>query len=452
LWRAVQMLGTGIAETGDETGLSEALALPDLDDLDLAKNTLREIHSILVAIGQEKEAAAVAEMIRPALPEMEKGVGVFPRQPLEIDIRPIKAGDVEPGGKGQRKATFADIIGPLEREIELTRDVALTREEISTLLSAELRLKRELNASERETLLAARETLEQRERMMEFGPRPGRPGEPWTGRPVPGPSREEVLEPEATEVIRNTRTETEMYAAAQQKLKDLLDASAISQDDYNRGLVQLQSQLGQTAQGYETAMEAGRIFASTAASGITDAIAAGENIGVTFQNIARSIAEAVFEMLLFQAIMRAIGAPAGTGPMGGTTQATGLHALFAQHGGPVKRGQPYIVGEAGPELFVPEAGGRVFSNPDTTRLINGGGGRGTGGGGPAGGGDVNVNGPLNVVVTNNAKNTEVGVQESEGGQRLDILIDEVTAGNIRPGTATSRAMRDRFGLNFQTRR
>ena len=33
-----------------------------------------------------------------------------------------------------------------------------------------------------------------------------------------------------------------------------------------------------------------------------------------------------------------------------------------QNGGPVQAGQPYLVGEAGPELFVPSQNGQVISN------------------------------------------------------------------------------------------
>jgi hypothetical protein len=42
-----------------------------------------------------------------------------------------------------------------------------------------------------------------------------------------------------------------------------------------------------------------------------------------------------------------------------------------QHGGPVSAYSPYIVGEAGPELFVPNTSGRIVPN---NQLGNGGGG------------------------------------------------------------------------------
>jgi lambda family phage tail tape measure protein len=46
-------------------------------------------------------------------------------------------------------------------------------------------------------------------------------------------------------------------------------------------------------------------------------------------------------------------------------------------GGPVTAGQPYIVGEQGPELFLPNTGGTVMSNGSLNSMARGGGGGGT---------------------------------------------------------------------------
>ena len=57
-----------------------------------------------------------------------------------------------------------------------------------------------------------------------------------------------------------------------------------------------------------------------------------------------------------------------------------LMALFGlASGGPAKAGQPYIVGEEGPELFIPKQSGTVIPN-DTTMGIMGAGGPSVGGG------------------------------------------------------------------------
>ena len=47
-----------------------------------------------------------------------------------------------------------------------------------------------------------------------------------------------------------------------------------------------------------------------------------------------------------------------------------LSALGLAHGGPVSQGSPYLVGEAGPEVFVPAQSGSVISNRDVKGLIS----------------------------------------------------------------------------------
>ena len=41
-----------------------------------------------------------------------------------------------------------------------------------------------------------------------------------------------------------------------------------------------------------------------------------------------------------------------------------------QHGGPVSAGRPYIVGEAGPEMFVPSGSGRIEPNSSSGATVD----------------------------------------------------------------------------------
>jgi tape measure domain-containing protein len=284
----------------------------------------------------------------------------------------------------------------------------------------------------------------------ETAPRPPEaPGAGAGGRPrgpmiAPAPMSREQAQSFDLEVVSTHRGGAVEYATDLDELRRAGQEAAQAQRE-------LAEATGMTEQQFQTAMEAARIFASTASSGIVEAITAGDSLGETFQNITRSIAEAVAEMLIFQAIMAAIGGPAGPGG-----PATGLFGLFGgkQHGGRVERDRPYLVGEAGPELFVPQSAGRIVNNPDTTRLLSSGAG---GGGAPwpgaAAGGGVNVQlQSAPVYVTNNVPNARVETEQDPQTGRIDIMIDEMMANNLRPGTSTSRALRDRFGLQFQTRR
>jgi hypothetical protein len=67
--------------------------------------------------------------------------------------------------------------------------------------------------------------------------------------------------------------------------------------------------------------------------------------------------------MAFQSILAGLGGGAGGGfPIPGRAA-----------GGPVSMRRPYLVGERGPELFVPNSAGRVMSNFDTRDLMGGGG-------------------------------------------------------------------------------
>ena len=49
---------------------------------------------------------------------------------------------------------------------------------------------------------------------------------------------------------------------------------------------------------------------------------------------------------------------------GGGIPGASVPPSLRQHGGPLQAGQSAIVGERGPELFVPRTGGKVISNKD----------------------------------------------------------------------------------------
>ena len=71
-----------------------------------------------------------------------------------------------------------------------------------------------------------------------------------------------------------------------------------------------------------------------------------------------------FREILRQTLARAFVAKFITGP---------IFDLFKAKGGPVKAGQPYVVGEEGPELFVPGASGTIVPNHKMPKQTNGGG-------------------------------------------------------------------------------
>jgi hypothetical protein len=93
---------------------------------------------------------------------------------------------------------------------------------------------------------------------------------------------------------------------------------------------------------------------------LEDAVFAGNKLSEVLRALAQD--------LLRMAFREAVTAPLGAG-LGGF-----FKNLFRAEGGPVGAGNPYIVGERGPELFVPRNSGSIISNDRLSGASMGGGG------------------------------------------------------------------------------
>ena len=93
-------------------------------------------------------------------------------------------------------------------------------------------------------------------------------------------------------------------------------------------------------------MEAGAMIAQ----GFEDAILSGQKLGEVVRSLGRDLVRLVFSQLVTQPLAAGIG--------GAIKSAFGFRAM----GGPVSSGSPYVVGEKGPELFVPHASGTIVPN------------------------------------------------------------------------------------------
>lgn len=105
------------------------------------------------------------------------------------------------------------------------------------------------------------------------------------------------------------------------------------------------------------------------AQGFEDAILSGQKLGEVVRSLGRDLLRLVFNQMVTQ--------PLASGISGFIQAAFTPRAM----GGPVSSGSPYVVGEKGPELFVPHASGTIVPN----------GGSGGGSGGGAGGVTINYN-------------------------------------------------------------
>lgn len=163
---------------------------------------------------------------------------------------------------------------------------------------------------------------------------------------------------EGIRVFEETRTPAEEYEARLQRLQELLAQNAINQDTFNRATAQAKD-------AFDTAVKGSQKGAQELQGFLTQALTGG------FEDGARGILRGFIQLLLqmqaqalaaqiTQAIFGAAGAP---GAGGGTGSLLG--ALFGgtrSTGGDASAGKEYIVGERGPERFVPDVNGRIMSN------------------------------------------------------------------------------------------
>jgi len=96
------------------------------------------------------------------------------------------------------------------------------------------------------------------------------------------------------------------------------------------------------------------------AQGFEDAILSGQKLGEVVRSLGRDLVRLVFQQMVTAPLAKGISAA--------------LKIPFMAAGGPVSGGSPYVVGEQGPELFVPHASGTIVPN----NKMGGGSGSGSG--------------------------------------------------------------------------
>jgi hypothetical protein len=122
--------------------------------------------------------------------------------------------------------------------------------------------------------------------------------------------------------------------------------------DYAAATAKLNGLLKEQAR---VAMQAGEMIAF----GFEDAILSGEKLSNVLKQLGLDLVRLVFQNVV-------------TAPLASGVGNFISKALFRADGGPVSSGSPYIVGERGPELFVPGSSGSIVPN-DAMRSGGGGG-------------------------------------------------------------------------------
>lgn len=131
-----------------------------------------------------------------------------------------------------------------------------------------------------------------------------------------------------------------------------------------------------------------------------------------FRSMAQSILADIARILIQQSISAPIAAALG-GAFGGTTSTAAI-------GGPQQRGRPVLVGERGPELFVPSSSGSIVSNKNL-----------------AGAGGITVNQTINVTT---------GVQQTVRSEIVNLMPQIANA--TKAAVADSRLRGGSFSKAF----
>ena len=183
----------------------------------------------------------------------------------------------------------------------------------------------------------------------------------------------QVLDPEALQAAKDQRKNLEDQLAVYDRLLPKLNAAEQAQLRYNQVL--------------EAATPFAEAFATSLTQGLRDVVAGTQTAEEAFadflNNIANLLVQTAATMIaqyIAIGIAKAfaglggggVGGSVNTGNVGGITSLKEVIPVrgffnpdvFRAAGGSVSAGSPYIVGESGSELFIPNVSGRVIPNDD----------------------------------------------------------------------------------------
>jgi hypothetical protein len=145
-----------------------------------------------------------------------------------------------------------------------------------------------------------------------------------------------------------------------QQIRDLKKQFPALNEDDARTVIQSTNALKKQLEAADQMKQIYADIGSTIKSGVVDAITSAvdgtKTLGEVANNMLRTLANRMLDIAINMALF---GVPMGTGTGGGL-----LGGLFKKRaaGGTVTGGSPYIVGERGPELFMPGRSGSIIPN------------------------------------------------------------------------------------------
>jgi len=241
-----------------------------------------------------------------------------------------------------------------------------------------------------------------------------------------------------------TGTITKGYESATEAQDLFLNQGQEGNEKLNALLLKQQQLNIENSSAFKMAAETGRVLFRGLNDGLGQFIDGNATLSESFSFMAKQILTDILKMIVEFAILNAAaalfkslsgGAVSGVGFAGGLSKALNFSTLLPTgtraSGGPVSKGNSFLVGEKGPELFIPNTSGNITPN---SRLGSDG---------------VVVNNSFELINQSNTPLQGRMVSEKKADGEGDMVRIYIT--DLRNNGPMSRATATRFGLSPQPR-
>lgn len=169
---------------------------------------------------------------------------------------------------------------------------------------------------------------------------------------------------DAASVIQRIQTPQEALNAAVERYNELRAASVLTEEQYARAVTKAQDEFQRATEQADERLrrqaDAARELGLTFSSAFEDAIVSARSFSEVLQGLQQDIVRLITRQLVTQPLADAVSGFAKSFDFGSIFG--NLFGGARATGGPVSNGRAYLVGERGPELFVPSGMGQIVPN------------------------------------------------------------------------------------------
>lgn len=352
--------------------------LSSIEELEGALDRTRERQAAALSAGQIDRANTLgaladdsAERLRGLQTELER-VNELRRQAAEQRLQGRLGTDADTTESRTQETSAIDSL------LRSLRDERNTRQESTAAAREQANVERELQRIFEQTRTPLEQYILNVERLEQLRSQLGeetfaraleREAEAYVNASEEG-QRYADLQREINQIIEETRTPVEEYIDAVTRLEEL--RPLLGEELFGRAIAQEAEDLvAATEELADKGEETARVWddlGNTLAGAFTDAIKSGGDLGDVIDQLEQDIIDIILRTTVTEPLGQALsGALQGSvGNIFGDL----FGGLFRASGGPVTANNPFIVGERGPELFVPRASGTIIPNGGASVVNN----------------------------------------------------------------------------------